>query len=138
MPPIRFLIIRLRRKESRVSKLFLNQRVFTRSCVNLAAATSSLRVDNSRREAMELSRGSHKASFACKIKPAAVAQLVGKEKLSMALPEAFLPAFSAAEYLAIERASEIRHEFLDGLVYAMAGESPPSLDCTLGCRAIRA
>ena len=35
----------------------------------------------------------------------------------MALPKAFLPAFSAAEYLAIERASEIRHESLDGLVY---------------------
>src|SRR6267143_1242710 len=42
----------------------------------------------------------------------------------MALPKACLPALSAAEYLAIERASDIRHEFLDGLVYAMAGESP--------------
>jgi len=28
------------------------------------------------------------------------------------------------EYLALERQSEIRHEFLDGFVYAMAGESP--------------
>lgn len=27
-------------------------------------------------------------------------------------------------YLELERASEIRHEFLDGLVYAMAGETP--------------
>lgn len=42
----------------------------------------------------------------------------------MALPKAFLPALSNAEYLEIERISEIRHEFLDGLVYAMAGESP--------------
>jgi putative restriction endonuclease len=28
------------------------------------------------------------------------------------------------EYLAIERKSEERHEYLDGLIYAMAGESP--------------
>jgi Uma2 family endonuclease len=42
----------------------------------------------------------------------------------MALPKAFLPVISVKDYLAIERASEMRHEFLDGLVYAMAGESP--------------
>ncbi len=42
----------------------------------------------------------------------------------MALPEQFLPAITAEEYLRIERHSEIRHEFLDGIVYAMAGETP--------------
>jgi Uma2 family endonuclease len=41
----------------------------------------------------------------------------------MALPQAFLPAVTAEQYLEIERASEIRHEFFDGLVYAMAGET---------------
>src|SRR5215813_1491951 len=42
----------------------------------------------------------------------------------MALPPQLLPAIPAEKYLELERASEIRHEFLDGLVYAMAGESP--------------
>lgn len=32
--------------------------------------------------------------------------------------------FTNAEYLAFERAAEERHEYLDGIVYAMAGESP--------------
>jgi Uma2 family endonuclease len=32
--------------------------------------------------------------------------------------------FTPEEYLALERPSEIRHEYLDGLVYAMAGETP--------------
>src|SRR5438105_11162319 len=41
----------------------------------------------------------------------------------MALPEQFLPAISAEQYLQLERVSEMRHEFLDGLMYAMAGES---------------
>jgi Uma2 family endonuclease len=35
-----------------------------------------------------------------------------------------LAVFTSEEYLALERLSEIRHEFLDGTVYAMAGESP--------------
>jgi Uma2 family endonuclease len=35
-----------------------------------------------------------------------------------------LAVFTPDEYLALERISEIRHEFLDGTVYAMAGESP--------------
>jgi Uma2 family endonuclease len=35
-----------------------------------------------------------------------------------------LAVFTPEEYLALERPSEIRHEFLDGTVYAMAGESP--------------
>jgi Uma2 family endonuclease len=34
------------------------------------------------------------------------------------------PAFTQEEYLTLERSSEIRHEYLDGFVYAMAGESP--------------
>ncbi|HKQ07472.1 MAG TPA: Uma2 family endonuclease [Blastocatellia bacterium] len=32
--------------------------------------------------------------------------------------------FTEVEYMALERASEERHEFLDGLIYLMAGESP--------------
>jgi len=40
----------------------------------------------------------------------------------MSLPRT-LPVLSVREYLDNERQSEIRHEFLDGLVYAMAGES---------------
>jgi Uma2 family endonuclease len=35
-----------------------------------------------------------------------------------------LPVFTTEEYLSLERFSEIRHEYLDGFVYAMAGESP--------------
>lgn len=41
----------------------------------------------------------------------------------MSLPQA-LPVFTEEEYLALERVSEMRHEYLDGCVYAMAGESP--------------
>lgn len=41
----------------------------------------------------------------------------------MSLPQT-LPVFTWEEYLALERTSEIRHEYLDGFVYAMAGESP--------------
>ena len=40
----------------------------------------------------------------------------------MSLPRT-LPVLTVGEYLSIERQSEIRHEFLDGHVYAMAGES---------------
>jgi Uma2 family endonuclease len=36
--------------------------------------------------------------------------------------------FSVEEYLALERESEERHEYLDGYVYAMAGESPEHSD----------
>lgn len=32
-------------------------------------------------------------------------------------------AFSPDEYLELERKSDVRHEFIDGLIYAMAGES---------------
>jgi len=42
----------------------------------------------------------------------------------MALPQQFLPTISAEQYLDFERCSEERHEFIDGVVYAMAGESP--------------
>lgn len=41
----------------------------------------------------------------------------------MALPQQYLPALSAEQYLDLERLSEMRHELLDGLMYAMAGES---------------
>src|SRR2546421_10207888 len=41
----------------------------------------------------------------------------------MSLPHA-MPFFTPSEYLTLERQSEIRHEYLDGFVYAMAGESP--------------
>jgi Uma2 family endonuclease len=41
----------------------------------------------------------------------------------MVLPQQYLPALSAEQYLDLERLSEMRHEFLDGLMYAMAGES---------------
>jgi Uma2 family endonuclease len=34
------------------------------------------------------------------------------------------PVFSPSDYLAFERAAETRHEYLDGIVYAMVGESP--------------
>lgn len=40
----------------------------------------------------------------------------------MALPKERI-RYTVEEYLAMERASDIRHEFLDGYVYAMAGES---------------
>jgi Uma2 family endonuclease len=39
----------------------------------------------------------------------------------MSLPRA-LSIFTAEQYLDLERHSEIRHEFLDGIVYAMSGE----------------
>jgi Uma2 family endonuclease len=41
----------------------------------------------------------------------------------MSLPKSE-PLFTVEEYLAMERESEERHEYLGGLVYAMAGESP--------------
>jgi Uma2 family endonuclease len=41
----------------------------------------------------------------------------------MALPQT-LPSFTTEQYLTLERQSEVRHEYLDGFVYAMAGETP--------------
>lgn len=41
----------------------------------------------------------------------------------MALAQSQL-RYTVAEYLALERKSEERHEYLDGYIYAMAGESP--------------
>lgn len=41
----------------------------------------------------------------------------------MSLPRAHT-RYSVEEYLALERESEERHEYLDGQIYAMAGESP--------------
>ncbi|MFL6278266.1 MAG: Uma2 family endonuclease [Blastocatellia bacterium] len=40
----------------------------------------------------------------------------------MSLPHS-QPRYTVEEYLALERAAEARHEFLDGQVYLMAGES---------------
>lgn len=45
------------------------------------------------------------------------------EAETMALPQA-LPVFTSEEYLSLERSSEVRHEYVEGFVYAMAGESP--------------
>ena len=33
--------------------------------------------------------------------------------------------FTVEEYLAFERASDERHEYLDGVIYAMAGSASP-------------
>jgi Uma2 family endonuclease len=41
----------------------------------------------------------------------------------MSLPRSYTP-YSVEEYLALERESEDRHEYLDGEIHAMAGESP--------------
>jgi len=35
-----------------------------------------------------------------------------------------IPTFTVAEYLALERASDTKHEYLDGYIYAMAGGTP--------------
>ncbi|AUB83333.1 Uma2 family endonuclease [Candidatus Thiodictyon syntrophicum] len=40
----------------------------------------------------------------------------------MGLPQC-TPLLSVGDYLSFERADETRHEYLDGLIYAMAGES---------------
>ena len=40
----------------------------------------------------------------------------------MSLPRA-LPTFTPEDYLSLERVSDVRHEYLDGFVYAMSGES---------------
>jgi Uma2 family endonuclease len=41
------------------------------------------------------------------------------------------PILTVDEYLAMERASEVRHEYLDGEIYAMAGESGEHGDITV-------
>jgi Uma2 family endonuclease len=45
-----------------------------------------------------------------------------RERVVMSLPRT-LSHFSPEEYLAFERGTDARHEYLDGHVYAMAGES---------------
>ena len=42
----------------------------------------------------------------------------------MPVPDKDAPLFTIDAYLALERTEEERHEYLDGCVYAMAGESP--------------
>ncbi len=43
----------------------------------------------------------------------------------MSTPQAKLVSyFTEEEYLAMERASDVKHEYLDGKIYAMAGEMP--------------
>jgi Uma2 family endonuclease len=41
----------------------------------------------------------------------------------LSLPQSFV-SYSVDEYLALEREAEERHEYLDGQIYEMAGESP--------------
>ena len=48
----------------------------------------------------------------------------------MALPKEML-LYTVDEYLALERSSEDRYEYLDGHVFAMAGESPEHGDITM-------
>jgi Uma2 family endonuclease len=43
----------------------------------------------------------------------------------MSTPQTKLRYYTAEEYLAMERASEEKHEYLDGVIYDMAGELPP-------------
>ena len=46
------------------------------------------------------------------------------------------PLYSVDEYLAIERVSEDRHEYLDGSIFAMAGESGEHGDISANLTAI--
>jgi Uma2 family endonuclease len=48
----------------------------------------------------------------------------------MGLPRQ-IPTYSEDEYLAMERAADVRHEYLDGQVFAMAGEGGPHGDVTV-------
>jgi len=56
------------------------------------------------------------------------------ENTDMGMPKP-RPMYSVDEYLAIERASEERHEYLDGQIYAMAGESEEHGDITVNIAA---
>lgn len=46
--------------------------------------------------------------------------------------------FTVDEYLALERSSEKRHEYLDGQIFAMAGESGAHADITVNLVALLA
>lgn len=48
----------------------------------------------------------------------------------MSLPQT-IARHTVDEYLALERESEERHEYLDGQIYAMAGESPQHADISV-------
>jgi Uma2 family endonuclease len=41
--------------------------------------------------------------------------------------------YTLAEYLALEPSSNVKHEYLDGQIYAMAGGTP---EHALGCRRV--
>jgi Uma2 family endonuclease len=51
-------------------------------------------------------------------------------RFSSRMPDTMVaqPLYSAEEYLEFERQAEERHEYLDGFIYAMAGESPLHAD----------
>ncbi len=53
----------------------------------------------------------------------------------MSLPRYHI-GYSVEEYLAIDRASEERYEYLDGEIYAMAGESPAHGDISTNLTAL--
>src|SRR5438552_1346231 len=53
-----------------------------------------------------------------------------REDLPMGQPQPE-PLYTVDEYLTIERAAEERHEFVDGRIYAMAGESGDHGDITV-------
>ena len=48
--------------------------------------------------------------------------------MALAKPQ---PLYTVEEYLAFERESEERHEYLDGMIYAMAGESGEHADISI-------
>src|SRR2546421_9027476 len=53
---------------------------------------------------------------------------VSVEAWPMSAAPRLKPRFTVDEYLAMERAAEERHIYLDGEIFAMAGESPPHAD----------
>jgi len=59
--------------------------------------------------------------------------LILSPKCILGLGERLLRVLSVEEYLTLERESEERHEYLDGYVYAMAGESPEHRDICSNC-----
>jgi Uma2 family endonuclease len=52
------------------------------------------------------------------------------EAASMGIPK-LKPYYTVEQYLAIERSSQERYQYLDGEIYAMAGESPEHGDISV-------